>query len=376
MTLTLAYAIFPACLACIVGGSIWLDRGLDRLGDTFAMLPGILGLLTALGADSPEISSAVSALFAGRHEVSVGVVIGSNLFNLAGLMGLGAIIAGRLRLRRSVTAFNGAISLLATGIIVLLVLHRFSAPLAISLLGAMTVLYAIALSVRAARIRPLPLPGRTADWIAEFLSAVHVHANRKGGGQDQQSGHTTSGAVLALMIGGALLLIVMGSVGILHATLRIGGAWGISDGLIGALILATLTGLPNVYTSARLALRGKGAAVVSETLNSNTINMVIGIGVPAMIFGASANPVGIMELWWLLALTAVALSTGHRGKGADAPGGLRDRRPVSLGSSVCASCCSNGSPAWRGTSAPAPFAIGAAGRKCWRPNPGRRGRHP
>ena len=49
---------------------------------------GLLGLLTALGADAPEISSASSALFAGASEVGVGVILGSNLFNLAALHGL------------------------------------------------------------------------------------------------------------------------------------------------------------------------------------------------------------------------------------------------------------------------------------------------
>lgn len=42
--------------------------------------------------------------------------------------------------------------------------------------------------------------------------------------------------------------------------------------------------------------------------------MVIGIGVPAMIFSPSARPVGIVELWWLLALTAVGLMLAIAGK--------------------------------------------------------------
>lgn len=109
------------------------------------------------------------------------------------------------------------------------------------------------------------------------------------------------------MVAGSLALIIVGSYGIVHATLSMAAAWGVPDGEVGSLILAPLTAIPNGYIAAQLALREKGAAVVSETLNSNTINMVVGIAVPAALFGVSSGPTGPDELWWLLGLTAVAL---------------------------------------------------------------------
>ncbi len=47
-----------------------------------------------MGADSPEIATAVTALVSGQHDLSRGVMFESNLFNLAALFGLGAVIAG------------------------------------------------------------------------------------------------------------------------------------------------------------------------------------------------------------------------------------------------------------------------------------------
>jgi Ca2+/Na+ antiporter len=71
----------------------------------------LLGLLAALAADTPEITSAVTALIHGEHEVSTGVVLGSNVFNLAALLGLGAVVAGRIRLHRRVVIFEGSLAL-------------------------------------------------------------------------------------------------------------------------------------------------------------------------------------------------------------------------------------------------------------------------
>ena len=55
-------------------------------------------MVAALAADAPEISAAITALARGQRDVSVGVILGSNAFNLATLLGLSAIVAGRHRL--------------------------------------------------------------------------------------------------------------------------------------------------------------------------------------------------------------------------------------------------------------------------------------
>lgn len=75
---------FLLALAATLGASEVLVWGLSRLGVKLGLTAGLLGLLTALGADAPEISSASSALFSGASEVGIGVILGSNLFNLAG----------------------------------------------------------------------------------------------------------------------------------------------------------------------------------------------------------------------------------------------------------------------------------------------------
>src|SRR2546430_16753303 len=89
-------------------------RGLDRLGARLGLSGALLGLLTALGADTPEISSAVASLQARARDVGLGVVLGSNIFNLAALLGLSAVLAGRVSVRREGLVLDGGGGLLAT----------------------------------------------------------------------------------------------------------------------------------------------------------------------------------------------------------------------------------------------------------------------
>ena len=77
---------------------------IERIGGRFGASKAMLGLLAALAADTPEISSAVTALSHHQPSVGVGVVLGSNVFNLAAPLGLGAVVAGRIVLHRRVVA--------------------------------------------------------------------------------------------------------------------------------------------------------------------------------------------------------------------------------------------------------------------------------
>ena len=124
-----------------------------------------------------------------------------------------------------------------------------------------------------------------------------------------------------------LVLIVGGSFGMVQAALALGTRWGLAPGLVGALILGPLTSLPNALTGVRLGMARRGAALVTEAFNSNTINLVAGVAVPSLFVSlTSHSTTGRLDLA-LLALATVATvwllaprggmrrrgSGGHRG---------------------------------------------------------------
>ena len=96
--------------------------------------------------------------------------------------------------------------------------------------------------------------------------------------------------------------------------------------LVGLLLLATLTSLPNAYTAIRLGLAGRGAALVSEALNSNTINLAFGILVPAVVITSAGSGHGFaLDYLWMVGVTvghARARRAAGRGRTA---GGSGDR---------------------------------------------------
>src|SRR5881227_2340490 len=110
MSTLVALLLLVASFLFTVAASVVLARDLDRIGQRLGFSEAVLGMVTALGADAPEIAAAVAAVVAGHEDTGVGVVVGSNVFNLAGLLGLSALIAGPVRIHAHGLALTGGVA--------------------------------------------------------------------------------------------------------------------------------------------------------------------------------------------------------------------------------------------------------------------------
>lgn len=303
-----AIAVFLAGLALSLGASEVLVLGLARLGVKLGLAAGLLGLLVALGADAPEICSAVTALLSGARDVGVGVILGSNLFNLAALLGLSAVIAGRLSFRRVLLTLDGGVALAATGVIAWLLYAGLRPVLALLLLAPIFLPYLYLLAAQPRQVERLRLPSRLRHRLALVAQLVHPDP-----GIDESV--PASWAPVWWLAPG-MLAIVGGSYLMVTMALTLADRWHVARPFLGTVVLAAVTSLPNAYAAVRLALRHNGPAVVSEAFNSNTVNLVAGIGLPALIIGGISTGQGEgTDLAWLLGLTGLVLLLGYRLRG-------------------------------------------------------------
>src|SRR5579863_1702928 len=141
MATTIALPLFVVSLAVTLGAAATFAGRLDRLGARFGLPEVLIGLLTALAADGPEVSSALVALLKGAHEASVGVIVGSNAFNLAAMVGVSALLAGSVRVRRDTLIFEGGVGLAVTAIVIALLLGGVAAVPAVVLVVCVLVPY-------------------------------------------------------------------------------------------------------------------------------------------------------------------------------------------------------------------------------------------
>ncbi|HEY3758874.1 MAG TPA: hypothetical protein VGL37_03885 [Solirubrobacteraceae bacterium] len=322
MSAGLALALLALSLTVTLGAARTFARRLDRLGVAFGFPEALLGLLTALAADGPEISSALIALIKGDHSVSVGVVLGASTLNLATMIGLSALLTGAVVLSRATLALEGAMGLAATLLAGLVLLGVLDPILGVLLLACCGVPYLLVLLDGPRLLARAPLPRRLRAGLAMVLSeraAAHATSGDEPASGDQQSTRAAEDVHPrhALWILCDLALIVAGSFGMVQAAVSLGGHWSISGALIGVLVLGPLTSLPNAFTGIRLGLTRRGTALVSETFNSNTINLAGGVLAPALFVGVErSTSLGRASLAWLLGMTCVCLFCLARRRGA------------------------------------------------------------
>jgi cation:H+ antiporter len=301
MSAPVAVLLFVGAFALTVASSLVLARELDRIGERLGLSEALLGILTALGADAPEIATAVAAVVAGHKGTGVGVVIGSNVFNLAGLLGLSALVAGPVRIHRHGLVLNGGVAIVVSVCGALVAVGILSGGVGL-LLALLVLAPYVTLSALQERARS-GLPARLREALVE---------EQRDARRDEFAPPATRSDALSVLP--ALAAVVGGAYGMVAAAQSLGHRWGVSDIILGALVLAALTSIPNLLAAVRLALHGRGAACVSESLNSNNANILVGLCVPALILGlGAATGIETFIAWWMVGMTFTAVVLGFGG---------------------------------------------------------------
>ncbi len=289
---------FLAGLAVTLVASDIFARGLTRLGTKRGFSEGLLGLLGALGADSPELSSAVIAITAGAGSVGVGVVVGSNLFNLAALLGLSAIVARGVRIRTGPLILDAAVGLYVIAAVVVMLSGLLSAGVVTLLILPVVTVYLLLLAVPRPRLRRFrPLVRSVPQNLFEIAYDVDHDLPRSRHGS----------WVPVLLVPVALAGVVGGSYVMVHEALAAQTWLHLSAAVLGTLVLAALTSLPNLYVALHFARRDRGTALFSSAMNSNTINLLGGLVIPALFIGTATARGSLAYFTWLVALTLLAL---------------------------------------------------------------------
>ena len=256
---------FVLAAAVSLGASWLLVVSLERVGARLGLSEALLGMLAALAADAPEITAAVTALVHHDQRIGAGVVIGSNVFNLAALIGLSGIVAGQIALHRRVIELAGAVALWIAAVTLALVIGRLlAARRPARWCSAVLGPYLVILGMRHERLRRLRASARVdaAGWWRrsreeelELEVAIHPRRGgtprrparrRRGGGRRRARASRWSAPPPSSALATAC-----------------------RRSSSGALVLAAVTSLPNAVAAVYLAMRGSGAAVLSTSLNSN-----------------------------------------------------------------------------------------------------------
>ncbi|WP_322512704.1 calcium/sodium antiporter [Chloroflexus sp.] len=250
-----------------VGGEL-LVRGSSQLAALAGISPLVIGLtVVSFGTSSPELAVSIQAGLAGKSDIAVGNVVGSNIFNILFILGACALVSPLIvavQLIRREVPFMIAVSLLLAGLALDGSVGWLDGLLLFGLLIGYTVW-----SIYASR-------KESAEAQAEFAQEF---GPTKLPAQGKAQVWLISIGFIVIGLG----LLALGSNWLVESATILARAFGVSDVIIGLTIVAAGTSLPEVVASLVATLKGERDIAIGNAIGSNVFNILGILGLSALI---------------------------------------------------------------------------------------------
>ena len=238
-----------------IGGELFV-RGVVGIAHWARVSAGIIGAtVAAFATSSPELSVAIGSALAKKPEISLGDALGSNVVNIALILAIPVLISGIKSAPDSIRR-EFPVALLA--------------PMLTAILAVDGVL---------SRIDGIILLGVFLIW----LTNVTLEARRQRSAAEKVLGEQRGWLALILCIAGLLFLIGAGHF-IVTGAKGIAMAFGIHAFVIGAIVVAVGTSVPELATTIMAKIRGHDEVGLGTILGSNIFNGLFIISVAAIIY--------------------------------------------------------------------------------------------
>lgn len=287
--MTLSILLIVLGLGLLVGGGECLLRGAVGLATLARLTPAVIGLtVVAAGTSVPELAVSAVAAIQGKVDITVGNVVGSNIFNITLILGLTALIrplvihGNTIRLEYPVLA---VVTLLCVSVCGHGTVQRMDAVLFL-------VIYVLFIAYMVSLVRQQLSVTESKQLEAE-VSSLGAKPSRP---------PSLFFSVAMVVVG--VLLLTGGAHSTVTGAVDVGRYFGLSERVIGLTIVAAGTSLPEVVTSLVSSIRGRDDVAIGNVIGSNLFNILGILGINGLIAPLPVSP-GIAngDNWWMLGVT-------------------------------------------------------------------------
>jgi cation:H+ antiporter len=267
--------VLIASIAALSKGADWFLHSAIRIGKALRFSQFAIGIfIVGFGTSLPELASSIAATLQGTPEVVLSAVIGSNIANVLLIVGIIAIIAGEIRVRKDLIRLDIPLLVAATALLVGTVMdRRLDVAEAIILLAGF-VIYLL----------------YTAREKEEEFPKLSKRAGRMG---------QITARDLAFLCAGALLLI-LGARYTVIAAVTIADLLGFAVGVVSITAIAIGTSLPELFVSISAIKRREPEVALGNIFGSNIFNALLVTGLSGLFvslpLGAASFSVGLPGL--------------------------------------------------------------------------------
>lgn len=260
------FVIFIASLAVLIWSSDLLVNQSEKIALHFGISEYVIGAtLVAVGTSLPEMAASITASINHKPELAVANVIGSNIFNITLVLATVFIVAKKVNPHRDFFAKDSSWALFPVLIFILMILDgsfsRFDGLLLMLLMFAYVL------------------------FLLRAGTDILV---------DEEEEHAPTeafawGKVLPMTLLGFVLVIV-GADYTIESASAIAKSFGVSDWVIGIIMISLGTSMPELMVSVTAALKGKADMAIGAIIGSNMANTTMVLGSAALVNKIDLDP--------------------------------------------------------------------------------------
>lgn len=303
----LHFALIVGGLALLFIGAEALVRGASALALRLGLSTLLVGLtVVAFGTSAPELIVSAEAALNEVGGIAVGNVVGSNIANVALILGVSALIRP-LRVQAQLVRLD--LPLLIAASLVLSALLLDGAIGRLEGLGLVSGLVAyLVFSYRVAR--------RAQAQLALYEEQLALYDETDSSGAASEEALPTGGSsflVNGLLIVAGLGMLVLGANWLVSGAVAVAESAGVSQTVIGLTLVAIGTSIPELATSVVASARGADDLAVGNVVGSNLFNVLGILGVAALIHPLHAPDLGWEDLAVLVGTALLILPLARSG---------------------------------------------------------------
>lgn len=266
-------------LVILYYGAEGLVFGASSLAKRIGISPLVIGLtIVSVGTSMPELLVSIKASMNGQGAISIGNVLGSNMFNFGLILGLSAIIYP-LSVKRQLLKLDVPVMVL-TSVLFLLLYLDFE----ISRLEALLMLLILI------------------SYIT-YLFKTSKKEQKENQDSDIKLTKHWSLDIIFFVVG--LVALAFGSELLVENSVIIAERLGMSEAMIGLTIIAAGTSMPELATSVVAALKKRSDIAIGNIVGSNIFNILLILGVAGLIQPISTPEINYMDTLFVVALGLV-----------------------------------------------------------------------
>ena len=278
-----------AGIALLYFGADYLIKGCVGIARKLHIPELVIGLtLVAFGTSAPEFVVSINAVWSGKGDIALGNIVGSNICNIALILGICALIKP-LAVNKKLFKMDLPIMLISSVLLSVFLyfsngVNRWQSAIFMLLMAGF-----IAWQCRAA------LTNREE---AEALKAE----------LEESAGDKTYGIpVLLIMIAGGLAGLVFGAQLFVSGAVCAARMLGVSEAVIGLSIVAFGTSLPELATSLVASFKGEGDIAIGNVVGSNIFNILFILGIAPLVRPFAAPGINTPNLIMMLTVTILLI---------------------------------------------------------------------